>query len=111
MKFDKNTEKQDSALDALLLRAQAPAPRTNFAQNVWRQIRCAAPTPAASTSWGIPWLAQMAAFSFSACLIVGALFLGQHLGHTQRIEQTNAQLTMLQPQTLAGIYLTTHAGR
>lgn len=96
-------------LDAILMQAGNPEPNTNFAQNVWRQIRCAEAEPQAA--WGISWMTQTAVYASALILAAVAMLMGRQVGYARQPRQTEVQISVLQPQTLAGSYLVTHTGR
>ena len=106
MKIDKQQNKE---LDEILLQGKAPDPRTDLFPNVWRQIRTTESTEPAHT--GITWMTQWAAVASALLIIAGSLFLGQHVSQNRRYGQTEVRIPTLQPQTLAGSYLTTNQGR
>jgi len=96
-------------LDAILLQAKAPKPRTHLTQNVWRQIRCTEAEPQAA--WGISWMTQAAVYASALILAAVAMLMGRQVGYARQPRQTEVQISVLQPQTLAGSYLVTHTGR
>ncbi len=110
MRLDRIIEKQDSELDALLLQAQAPAPQTNFSQNVWRQIRLGAFEPRAAL-FGAFWLPRAVTAAFVCLLLASGLAIGDHFSRSVSVRKTEVRIPTLQPQTLAGTYLTVHTGR
>lgn len=107
MKTNRNA--QHEQLDAILLQGKSPNPNAHFMQNVWRQIRCTEPEPA--ISWSIPWLHPVAVYAAALILVTGALYLGRQVGQVRKPLQTEIQISVLQPQTLAGTYLTVHSGK
>ncbi len=107
MKTNRDNNIQD--LDAILMQAGTPAPRTNFAQNVWRQIRCTEAEP--QTTWSLSWMTQASVYATALIIVAGAMYMGQLLGYSRRTIQNEIRISVLQPQTLAGSYLATHTGR
>ena len=107
MKTYKNIPDQE--LDTILLQGRTPEPRTNLSQNVWRLIRCTEPEP--QKAWSISWMTQAAVYASALILVAGAMLMGQRVGHTRQALQSEVQIPVLQPQTLAGSYVTTNQGR
>ena len=106
-----NHNQPDEPLDALLRQMQAPGPRTNFAQNVWRQLRLSEPERTPSPFFKLLWLPKPIAYGLASVAIIASLAIGERAGRTLGRQQTETPTPILQPQTLAGIYLATHTGR
>lgn len=102
---------QDHQLDALLRQMQAPQPPTNFTKNVWRQIRLTEPEPKPSPFFNMLWLPKPLAYGLACIAIVAGITIGERAGRNLGSQQAEALTPILQPQTLAGIYLVTHSGR
>ena len=104
-------KKTDQQLDALLRQMQAPKPRTNFAQNVWRQIRLSEPDRTAVRVFPLLWFSKPLAYGLASVAMIASLAIGERAGRNVGRQQPDTPTPILQPQTLAGIYLVTHTGR
>jgi len=102
----------DRQLDTLLRQLPAPVARPDFARNVWRQIRLtASASRSAPLTLPIPLLRPTLLGGLAGIALLAAVFTGTYAGRTLDPAQTAAITPILQPQTLAGIYLATHTGR
>lgn len=106
-----NHNQPDAQLNALLRQMQAPEPRTNFAQNVWRQIRLSEPERTPAPFFKLLWFPKPLAYGLASVAMIASLALGERVGRNVGRQQTDVAIPVLQPQTLAGIYLATHTGR